>query len=114
MFIHMVHQTAMRSFSFLWYIRLAQVVIAFLVLILSAVDAHTVQDYAHGCSVPSKIAYNLACVCSLWICLLIAADQSGRLSSLSLFYSTSFSPQVQGTHSDRYLGSYGFNLLSMA
>ncbi|MCJ1424689.1 hypothetical protein MMC29_002577 [Sticta canariensis] len=66
----MVHKTAMRSFSFLWYIRLAQVVISFLVLILSAVDAHTVQDYAHGCSVPSKIAYNLACAI-LALCVLI-------------------------------------------
>lgn len=64
LFANMADRTAVRSLPFLWYIRLAQVLIAFLVLILAAVDAHTVQSYANGCGVPSKIAYNLACVCS--------------------------------------------------
>ncbi|MCJ1462828.1 hypothetical protein MMC07_001431 [Pseudocyphellaria aurata] len=57
----LMDRTGARSLPFLWYIRLFQVLIAFLVLILSAVDAHTVQSFAHGCSVPGKVAYNLAC-----------------------------------------------------
>lgn len=73
LFANMADKTAMRSFPFLWYIRLAQVVISFLVFILSAVDAHTVQKIADGCSVPSKIAYNLACVCSL---MMLSLDRS--------------------------------------
>lgn len=86
LFSNMNDKSAMRAWPWLWYIRLVQIFITLLVLILAALDANAVQDYLPNCGVPPRIAYNLACVCSVMVVVrqLIATDQTCRLSSPSL------------------------------
>lgn len=53
-------KNAPRAFSWIWFIRIVQIVFAFIVLGLAARDSHDLLDAQ--CQVTSKIAFNLACV----------------------------------------------------
>ncbi|MCJ1425330.1 hypothetical protein MMC29_003218 [Sticta canariensis] len=61
LFSNMNDKSAMRAWPWLWYIRLVQIVITLLILVLAALDAKAVQDFASGCGVAPRIAWNLAC-----------------------------------------------------
>ena len=58
-FYGMTDKTSPRGFSWIWYIRIAQFIITLLVIALAALNANAWRD----CSVPGKIAWNIACVC---------------------------------------------------
>lgn len=57
-FSGMNDKSAPRAFSWIWYIRIAQIFFTGIVIILAGVDANRWSS----CSVPGKIAWNLACV----------------------------------------------------
>lgn len=57
-FSGMTDKTAPRGFKWIWYIRIVQLLGTLIVIGLAALHASLWSN----CSVPSKIAWNLACV----------------------------------------------------
>ena len=57
-FSGMTDKTAPRGFKLIWYIRIVQIIGTLVVLGLAGLNAYGWSE----CSVPSKIAWNLACV----------------------------------------------------
>lgn len=58
--VHTSDKTSPRGFPWIWFLRIAQAVISLVVLGLAATHISTLNDL--GCSVPGKMAWNLACV----------------------------------------------------
>lgn len=53
-------RTSPRSFPWLWYVRLLQMVVTIIILAITALDASVFSGI--GCNVPSKLDYNIAAV----------------------------------------------------
>lgn len=71
---NMTDKTLPRGFRWIWFIRLLQLVIALLVLILAAVDIQSVRNLYDGCGTPSRIAFNLACVSTGLMMMVLPLD----------------------------------------
>lgn len=64
-FANLTDKSAPRGFPWMWYIRVAQIV---LTLIIVAVAARVAAGIGNGddgdCHVPGKVVWNILCVCS--------------------------------------------------
>ena len=58
--IYTTDKTSPRGFSWIWFIRLFQIVITLVVLAITAANVTSFHDI--GCSAPSKLSFNLAVV----------------------------------------------------
>ena len=61
--VHTADKTSPRGFNWIWFLRLAEIVVSLIVLSLAARDIAGLSSL--GCNVPGKMAWNMACVCHL-------------------------------------------------
>lgn len=65
-FANSTDKSAPRGFPWMWYIRLAQILLTLIVLAIAGRVAAAISD-SDGCHVPRKVAWNIVCVCSFVI-----------------------------------------------
>ncbi len=60
-------KSAPRAFPWLWYVRFAQIFLSLVALALAAKTASAIVGIDGGnCRVPSRTAFNIACVSHAW------------------------------------------------
>lgn len=69
--IYTTDKVSPRCFPWLWFVRIAQMVLTIIILAIASSNA---QDFSSipGCNVPSRIGYNIAAVGLDGLCLPIA------------------------------------------
>lgn len=80
--IYTKDKTSPRAFRWIWYIRIFQILVTLVVLAITAANAASFEN--ESCSVPGKLAWNLACVGRPSLSLICDTNTIVRLSSLYL------------------------------
>ncbi|KAI4250087.1 MAG: hypothetical protein L6R40_000259 [Gallowayella cf. fulva] len=74
--IYTTDKTSERCFPWLWFVRLLQILVTIIILAITASNA---SDFTSiGCSVPSKLGYNIAAAVLSFIVLLLLILSTGR------------------------------------
>lgn len=101
----MTDKAAPRGFPWMWYIRFVQILLTLIVLAVAAQVAAAINNGDTGdCHVPSKVAWNIVCVCSSVNYKISDSDHVCRLYLLLLPWYIFYWPQARRMRSNAFLG----------